>query len=190
MPQHVAAADILPSWCILAPASLVPVVLYMVQKLNLWVQVVYLCLATTLPIATSITRLEDKRALLALKDLISSDQDLLANWAATTDPCTDSWSGISCNCSDLQAPLSAAACDTYTAGRSGAVTQLDLGVFSSQMTGVLAPELGDLTYLQSLRLDGQAFRVDLLSATRVHSLASCYYGWQCTAAMQLRLACT
>ena len=156
----------------------------MVQKLNLWVKVLYLCLATTLPIATAITRLEDKRALLAFKDLISSNQGLLASWAATTDPCTNSWSGVSCHCSDLQPPLSAAACDTATAGRNDAVTQLDLVAFSSLMAGELVPELGDLTYLQSLRLDGQAFQVNVLSATRVHVLASlCYYGWQCTAAM-------
>ena len=131
----------------------------MVEKLNLWVQVWYLCLAITLSVANAKTRLVDKRALLALRDLINNDQDLLAHWVATSDPCSDSWSGVSCNCSDLRAPLSAAACYTATAGRNDTVTQLDFGGFSSQMTGMLAPELGDLTYLQSLRLDGQSFQV-------------------------------
>lgn len=146
----------------------------MVQKLNIWVQLLYLCLATKLSVATTQTRSADKRALLAFKDLISSNQDQLANWVATSDPCSDSWSGVFCNCSDLQAPLSAAACNTATAGRYGTVTQLEFGAFSRQMTGVLAPELGNLTYLQSLRLDGQAFWVNLLptSAARVPVLAS------------------
>lgn len=145
----------------------------MVQKLNLWVQLLYLCLATKLSVATTHTRFADKRALLAFKHLISSDQDQLANWVATSDPCSDSWSGVTCNCSDLQAPLSAAACDTATAGQNGTVTQLEFGAFSRQMTGVLAPALGDLTYLQSLRLDGHAFQVSLLPT----SAASCI--WFC-----------
>ena len=146
----------------------------MVQKLNLWVQVLYLCLAITLSVTNAKTRLVDKRALLALRDVISSDQGLLTSWVATSDPCSDSWSGVSCNCSDLQAPLSPAACNTATAGRNDTVTRLDFGAFSSQMTGELAPELGDLTYLQSLRLDRQAFQVDLLSA-RVHNLVCICY---------------
>ncbi|KAL3147560.1 hypothetical protein ABBQ38_014613 [Trebouxia sp. C0009 RCD-2024] len=132
----------------------------MVQKLSIWVQVLYLCLAATLSVATAKTRSEDKRALLALKDLISSDEDQLASWVATSDPCSDSWSGISCNCSDLQAPLSALACNTATAGANGTVISLDFGAFSSKMTGLLAPELGNLTYLQSLRLDGHHFQAD------------------------------
>ena len=159
----------------------------MVQKLNLWVQVWYLCLAITLSVANAKTRVVDKRALLALRDLINNDQDLLAHWVATSDPCSDSWSGVSCNCSDLRAPLSAAACYTATAGRNDTVTQLDFGGFSSQMTGMLAPELGDLTYLQSLRLDGQSFQVNLLttSAAPVHNVACIeYYAnvWPCTGA--------
>ena len=133
----------------------------MVQKLKLWLQVLYLCLATTLSVTTAKTRSVDKCALLALRNLISSDQDLLANWVATSDPCSDSWSGVSCTCSDLQAPLSAAACSAATAGRNDTVKQLDFGAFSRQMTGVLAPELGNLTYLQSLQLGGQTFQVKL-----------------------------
>lgn len=137
----------------------------MVQKLKLWLQV--LCLATTLSVTAAKTRSVDKRALLALRDLISSNQDLLASWVATSDPCSDSWSGVSCTCSDLQAPLSAAACDAATAARNDTVIQLDFGAYSGQMTGVLAPELGNLTYVQSLQLGGQTFQVKLA--------CSCYY---------------
>lgn len=153
----------------------------MVQKLSIWVQVVYLCLAATLSVATAKTRLEDKRALLALKDLISSNKDQLANWVATSDPCSDSWSGISCTCSDLQAPLSALACYKATAGANGTVILLDFGAFSSKMTGLLAPEFGNLTYLQSLRLDGHHFQVTLpssFSCSHRHLLVS---SLQCSA---------
>ena len=131
----------------------------MVQKPTVWVQLLHLCLTTLLSVATAKTRAVDKCALLALRGLVSSDQDLLANWVATSDPCSDSWSGVSCNCSNLQAPLSSAACVTATAGRIGTVTQLDFSDFSSRTIGKLAPELGNLTYLQSLRLDGQDFQV-------------------------------
>lgn len=146
----------------------------MVQKLSIWVQVLYLCLAATLSVATAKTRSEDKRALLALKDLISSDEDQLASWVATSDPCSDSWSGISCNCSDLQAPLSALACNTATAGANGTVISLDFGAFSSKMTGLLAPELGNLTYLQSLRLDGHHFQVNCPAASAAPT-DTCWY---------------
>ena len=138
----------------------------MVQKLSIWVQVLYLCLATTLSVALAKTSSVDKHALLALKDLISSDEDQLANWVTTSDPCSDSWLGVSCNCSDLQAPLSAVACNTATAGAHGTVILLDFGAFHSKVTGVIAPELRNLTYLQSLRLDGHHFQVKPSSSFR------------------------
>lgn len=140
----------------------------MVHKPSTWVQVLYLCLAIIVSVTAAKTRSVDKRALLAFKDLISSDQHLLANWDRTSDPCGNSWSGISCNCSDLPAPLSAVACDKATAGADATVILLNLGAVGSNMKGTLAPELGNLTYLQSLQLDGQAIQVNCPAASAAH----------------------
>ena len=135
----------------------------MVQRLKAWVQVFCFCIISTVPLVTGKTRSADKAALLAFKESSSRNRDLLPDWTSVSDPCSDSWSGISCKCSDLQLPLSAAACTEATAGSSSSVILLELGADSAvsqgQFEGVLAPLLGNITYLQSLRLDGQGFEV-------------------------------
>ena len=135
----------------------------MVQRLQVWVQVLCIYVAYTVYVVTAQSRSEDKSALLAFKHLISSNSDLLSTWARPADPCSDSWLGVSCNCSDLQPPLSASACASATSGSNDSVVLLDLGsssiAFGRQLTGMLAPELGNIAYLQSLRLDGQDLQV-------------------------------
>ena len=135
----------------------------MVQRSNLLLQLLYICTASTLSTVISKTSTADKVALLAFKALISSDQGLLASWTSNSDPCTRPWLGVSCNCSDLQPPLSAACATAGTADPSHSVISLDLSIHSISrgriMIGALAPELGSLVWLHSLRLDGHDLQV-------------------------------
>lgn len=152
----------------------------MVQRLQFWVQVLYIYAAYTVSIVTALTRSEDKTALLAFKHLVSSDQGLLSTWATTADPCSGSWLGVSCNCSDLQPPLSASTCVSATAGSNDSVVLLDLGLNSTalggQMTGMLAPELGNIAFLQSLQLDGHNLQVKLVMPSYLAYMHACIPG--------------
>ena len=135
----------------------------MVQRSKLWGQA-FLCALLSACAFTSQAIAEDKAALLAFKAAISSDQGLLASWTNTTDPCSDAWLGVSCDCSDLEPSLSAAACAAATKSPGQqAVVLLDLGNQSAAqgkfMTGSLTPQLGDLAQLQQLRLDSHKLEV-------------------------------
>ena len=136
----------------------------MVHSLQLWAQVLCMCaLSHISPISTA-TNSADKAALLAFKALVSSDQGLLSSWTNSSDPCSSAWLGIFCSCTALNQFTTLADCTTgQTPNSEHAVIALDLGDQSiskgMQVTGRLAPDLGNLTQLQHLRLDGHRLQV-------------------------------
>lgn len=156
----------------------------MVQRSPAWVQIFCLCITTTALAVTAQASSADKEALLAFKDLVSN-QELLLSWTASSDPCSDSWLGVSCNCSSLLPPLSAAACVSATANREDAVVLLNLRsnstAFGEQIIGRLAPELGNIPYLQSLRLDGHKLQVRLTMHCEAALSQSHSHAGSCTA---------
>ncbi|DBA77690.1 TPA: hypothetical protein ACH3X2_008392 [Trebouxia sp. C0005] len=131
----------------------------MVHSLQLWAQVLCVCALSHIPPISSTTNSADKAALLAFKALVSSDQGLLSSWTNSSDPCSSAWLGIFCNCTALDQVTTLADCVSgQTPNSEHAVIALDLGNQSIskglQMTGRLVPDLGKLTQLQYLRLDG------------------------------------
>lgn len=138
----------------------------MVHSLQLWAQVLCVCALSHIFPISSTANSADKAALLAFKALVSSDQGLLSSWTNSSDPCSSAWLGIFCNCTDLDHVATPADCVTgQTPNSEHAVIALDLGDQSiskgMQMTGRLAPDLGNLTQLQYLRLDGHRLQVQL-----------------------------
>ena len=136
----------------------------MVHSLQLWAQVLCVCALSHISPISSITTSADKAALLAFKALVSSDQGLLSSWTNSSDPCSSAWLGIFCNCTALdQVTVPADCVDGQIPNSEHAVIALDLGDQSIskgiQMTGSLAPDLGNLTQLQYLRLDGHRLKV-------------------------------
>ena len=138
----------------------------MVLRSQLWIPLVYSCVLSTVLAVPTKSSSADKAALLAFKAVISSDQGLLASWTSSSNPCDHTWLGVSCNCSDIKPPLSVADCAAVQkANPEDVVVSLDLGnpdekvSVDRQLTGFLAPELGNLAFLQSLRLDGHNLQV-------------------------------
>jgi len=89
---------------------------------------------------------------------------LLSSWTNSSDPCSSAWLGIFCSCTALNQFTTLADCTTgQTPNSEHAVIALDLGDQSiskgMQVTGRLAPDLGNLTQLQYLRLDGHRLQV-------------------------------
>ncbi|KAG8367260.1 hypothetical protein BUALT_Bualt16G0054000 [Buddleja alternifolia] len=94
------------------------------------------CLTSHLAVAlTNITT--DKSALLALKSRLTIDPSyvLWNNWSDSTSVCT--WIGVTCN------------------SRHQRVASLDISTMG--LIGNLSPEIGNLSFLLSLNLSGNAF---------------------------------
>lgn len=59
-----------------------------------------LIVAALPPAAAASTFVGDKQALLAFKEGLTEPSPLLEGWSWETDPCTDKWTGIKCDCKD------------------------------------------------------------------------------------------
>ncbi len=166
----------------------------MVQRLQLWVQLLCICILSSLTSVSSAAISADKAALLAFKALVSSDQGILSSWNSTSDPCSDAWLGVSCICTNLKPPISAAECVTaQQASAEDSVIALDFGAESIaaglRMTGLVAPELGSLTQLQNLRLDGHSLQVQLLAFITFHLSVTQHHAHQTLLQALLPAAC-
>ena len=95
----------------------------------------------------------DVTALANIFDGISnSDKTVIQTWAdPTTDPCTDGWPGVICNCSQLPATWVPACASTMEPSGRSRVVGLDLGatVTASEepLMGTISPDIGDLDKL-------------------------------------------
>jgi len=113
---------------------------------GVWITILVSMLLMSLPkkcISIPTSNFTDQSALLAFKDHITFDpQNMLAhNWSSKTSYCN--WMGVSCSL------------------RRQRVTALDLS--SMGLLGTIPPQLGNLSFLQSLTLYNNSFHGDLPS---------------------------
>lgn len=94
------------------------------------------CLMSSLVWSNKNDITRDKFALLAFKSFISSDPySFLANWSVSSSPCI--WDGVTCNV------------------RHGRVRSLNLS--GMNLTGIISPQLGNLSFLVELDLSSNNF---------------------------------
>jgi Leucine-rich repeat (LRR) protein len=108
-----------------------------------------LCLSTFILLALSSFTAADDAAVMA--KLLAALSPVPSGWSASTGPCQ--WTGVKCNI-------------------NGRVTIIDL--FSKNLSGTLPSNLGSLTYLTSLSLQGNYFSGPLPSLANLSSLQELY----------------
>jgi hypothetical protein len=116
----------------------------------------------------AVTQASDKAALLDFKSIVDVEGGILYSWTESTDPCDDSWLGVSCTCFPLFPELAQGNATTTTAPNlsctpltpgifnESRVLQLNLGdvriMGYNALLGNLPPSLGNLTALRVLNL--------------------------------------
>ncbi|KAK5840110.1 hypothetical protein PVK06_008985 [Gossypium arboreum] len=93
-----------------------------------------LLLAALAPAPAPITHPSEVSALLAVKKQLVDPKNNLRNWDKG-DPCTSNWTGILC---------------FYNLGKDGSLHVQELQLLNMNLSGTLAPELGQLSHLKIL----------------------------------------
>lgn len=91
-------------------------------------------------------------------------QGLLDSWSEDKDPCTDAWTFVSCNCSDIANPALPSTECAELEGNLTARRVLSLSIPAylprgRRISGILSPGLAGLTALRRLQIVGQNFQV-------------------------------
>jgi Leucine-rich repeat (LRR) protein len=118
-----------------------------------------------------------KDALLALAAGFTNGDTVLADWDSSTDPCTDTWTGITCDGSDVTEISLAAASISGTisplfAGcpTTLAATLTFLNFFGNSLTGSIPTEIGSLSSLTELSFSANSLTGSI--PTEIGSLSS------------------